>query len=206
MVRAENIVKYKTCDEIISEVSFWVKKKEIVQICTCTSQQSNILSYLLSGIERVDSGYLSINGIELGTLNDDERIILRRRYIGYITIENGFFNSMDIYNNILLPIKLDGNKVDEAYINKLVNLLGLSRYLYDYPNKVSLSIQRRVAIARAMAIKPILLIMTIDNDWTDLDNNELIMSVCYLAKQYQITLVALSKKCKIPFFDRQIVL
>ena len=89
---------------------------------------------------------------------------------------------------------------------QLLNSLGLSKYLYDYPNKVPVSIQRRVAIARAMAIKPMILIMTIDDDWTDLDNNELIMSVCSLAKKYHITLVTLSTKCIIQFFDRQIVI
>ena len=113
---------------------------------------------MIGGLDRPTSGTVKVAGKEIFSLKDDALTIFRRRKIGFIFQSYNLVPVLNVYENIVLPIELDGNKVDKAHIDNIVDTLGLTSKTNSLPNQLSGGQQQRVAIARALATKPAIIL------------------------------------------------
>lgn len=131
-----------------------IKNGEFVAIVGTSGSGKSTLLHMLGGIDRPTSGNVIVDGKDIFSLEDDELIIFRRRKIGFIFQNYNLIPVLNVYENIVLPIQLDGNKLDKVYIDKVIKSLGLEKKINNMPNNLSGGQQQRVAIARALATKP----------------------------------------------------
>ena len=122
--------------------------------CTIYILAPTSLLNLLGGLDYADSGEVIIGGQSLLNMKDEERTVFRRRNIGFIFQNYNLVSMLNVYKNVVLPIRLDGNKPDDEFIGKILSLLGLTEKSRNRPNQLSGGQQQRVAIARALASKP----------------------------------------------------
>ena len=120
---------------------------------TLGSGKTSLLN-LLGGLDYADSGEVIIGGQSLLHMKDEERTVFRRRNIGFIFQNYNLVSMLNVYKNVVLPIRLDGNKPDEEFVSEILKLLGLTEKVKNRPNQLSGGQQQRVAIARALAAKP----------------------------------------------------
>ena len=113
---------------------------------------------MLGGLDRPTSGEIIVDGQNLLTLKDEALTIFRRRKIGFVFQSYNLVPVLSVWENIILPVQLDGRKVDMSYVEELISTLGLEKKLHNLPNQLSGRQQQRVAIARAMAAKPAILL------------------------------------------------
>ena len=113
---------------------------------------------MLGGLDRPTSGNVTVDGKEIFTLKDEELTIFRRRKIGFVFQNYNLVPVLNVYENILLPIQLDGDSPDQGYIKEIIDILGLASKLNNLPNNLSGGQQQRVAIARALASKPAIIL------------------------------------------------
>ena len=113
---------------------------------------------MLGGLDRPTSGSVSVDGKDIFSLKDEALTIFRRRKIGFIFQNYNLVPVLSVYENIVLPIQLDGQKPDAAYVDQIIETLGLEKKLRNLPNNLSGGQQQRVAIARALAAKPAIIL------------------------------------------------
>lgn len=113
---------------------------------------------MLGGLDIPSSGSVKIGGREIGKMNDEQLTVFRRRNIGFVFQNYNLVPILNVYQNIVLPIELDGNKVDKSYVKEIIRLLHLEEKLENLPNNLSGGQQQRVAIARALASKPAIIL------------------------------------------------
>ncbi len=138
----------------VDDISISVEKGEFVAIVGTSGSGKTSLLNLLGGLDYADSGEVIIGGQSLLNMKDEERTVFRRRNIGFVFQNYNLVSMLDVYKNVILPIRLDGNKPDEEFIGKILSLLGLTEKVRNRPNQLSGGQQQRVAIARALASKP----------------------------------------------------
>lgn len=138
----------------VDDISISVEKGEFVAIVGTSGSGKTSLLNLLGGLDYADSGEVIIGGQSLLNMKDEERTVFRRRNIGFVFQNYNLVSMLNVYKNVVLPIRLDGNKPDEEFTGKLLNLLGLTEKVRNRPNQLSGGQQQRVAIARALASKP----------------------------------------------------
>jgi len=120
---------------------------------TSGSGKSTLLN-MLGGLDRPTEGTVFVDGKDIFSLKDEELTIFRRRKIGFVFQAYNLVPVLNVYENIVLPIQLDGNEVDKDHIDEIISVLGLSEKTQSMPNQLSGGQQQRVAIARALATKP----------------------------------------------------
>lgn len=147
-VNGENVVK------ALDDVSLTVNNGEFVAVVGTSGSGKSTLLNMIGGLDSPTSGRVVVDGIEIAKLNDEELTIFRRRKIGFIFQKFNLIPVLTVYENIVLPIELDGNEVDRVHIDKIVTQLGIKDKLDSLPNTLSGGQQQRVAIARALASKP----------------------------------------------------
>ena len=139
----------------VDDISFGIDEGEFVAVVGTSGSGKTTLLNLLGGLDTADSGKVVIRGKSLLELGDEERTVFRRRNIGFVFQNYNLLPEADVYQNIILPIRLDGSKnVDEEYVTGLIEKLGLGDKLRVRPNQLSGGQQQRVAIARALSAKP----------------------------------------------------
>ncbi|MCL2109082.1 MAG: ABC transporter ATP-binding protein [Oscillospiraceae bacterium] len=138
----------------VDGIDFAVEQGEFVSIVGSSGSGKSTLLHLLGGLDRPTSGCVEIGGKEIYSMKDDELTIFRRRNIGFIFQSYNLVPVLNVEENILLPIQLDGNTPDMDYVNRVIETLGISEKRTSMPNQLSGGQQQRVAIARAMASKP----------------------------------------------------
>lgn len=138
----------------VDDISISVEKGEFVAIVGTSGSGKTSLLNLLGGLDYADSGEVIIGGQSLLNMKDEERTVFRRRNIGFVFQNYNLVSMLDVYKNVVLPIRLDGNKPDEEFIGKILSFLGLTEKVRNRPNQLSGGQQQRVAIARALASKP----------------------------------------------------
>ena len=138
----------------LNGVNFSVEEGEFVSIVGTSGSGKSTLLHMLGGLDRPTSGKVFVDGKDIFSLKDEELTIFRRRKIGFVFQSYNLVPVLNVYENIVLPIELDGNKVDKGYVKELINTLGIKEKLDNLPNKLSGGQQQRVAIARALAAKP----------------------------------------------------
>ena len=135
-------------------VNLTVEQGEFLSIVGTSGSGKSTLLHMLGGLDRPTSGTVTVDGTDIFRLKDDALTIFRRRKIGFVFQAYNLVPVLNVYENIVLPIQLDGNPVDVDYVNQIVEALGLSGKLNALPGQLSGGQQQRVAIARALATKP----------------------------------------------------
>ena len=139
-------------------VNLAVESGEFVAIVGTSGSGKSTLLHMLGGLDRPTGGSVTVDGREIFSLRDEELTIFRRRKIGFVFQSYNLVPVLNVYENIVLPIQLDGRAVDEAFIRQIVKTLGLDGRLDALPSQLSGGQQQRVAIARALAAAPAILL------------------------------------------------
>ena len=142
----------------LDNVSLSVNKGEFLAIVGTSGSGKSTLLNMLGGLDKPDSGSVVIEGKELQNMKDEEVTIFRRRKIGFVFQAFNLVPVLNVYDNITLPIELDGGKVDKKMIGELIEVLGMKEKVNFLPNQLSGGQQQRVAIARALASKPAIIL------------------------------------------------
>jgi putative ABC transport system ATP-binding protein len=157
VLKTSNLKKYYGANaevKAIDGVDFFVDSGEFVSIVGSSGSGKSTLLHLLGGLDRPTDGSVEINGKQIYSMKDDELTIFRRRNIGFVFQSYNLVPVLNVEENILLPIQLDGNKPDMTFINRVIETLGIIDKRNAMPNQLSGGQQQRVAIARAIASKP----------------------------------------------------
>lgn len=139
-------------------VNLSVEDGEFVAIVGTSGSGKSTLLHMLGGLDRPTSGSVTVDGKDIFSLKDEALTIFRRRKIGFVFQSYNLVPVLNVYENIVLPIQLDGRKVDEKFIGQIVKTLGLDGRLDALPNQLSGGQQQRVAIARALAAAPAIIL------------------------------------------------
>ena len=139
-------------------VNLTVEKGEFVAVVGTSGSGKSTLLHMLGGLDRPTSGTVTVDGREIFALKDEELTIFRRRKIGFVFQNYNLVPVLNVYENIVLPIQLDGRAEDKDYVDQIIETLGLEKKLRNLPNNLSGGQQQRVAIARALAAKPAILL------------------------------------------------
>lgn len=142
----------------LAGVDFSVKEGEFVSIVGTSGSGKSTLLNMLGGLDIPTSGKVYVDDKDIFSLKPDELTIFRRRKIGFVFQNYNLVPVLNVYENILLPIELDGGTIDYKYIDDVINLLGLKNKLDNLPSQLSGGQQQRVAIARALAAKPAIIL------------------------------------------------
>lgn len=144
--------------EALRGVNLTVNKGEFLSIVGTSGSGKSTLLHMLGGLDRPTDGKVIIDGKDIFSLNDEELTIFRRRKIGFVFQAFNLVPVMSVYENIVLPIELDGEKPNQELVNEIISTLGLSEKLEAYPSQLSGGQQQRVAIARALASAPAIIL------------------------------------------------
>ena len=139
-------------------VDLTVENGEFVAIVGTSGSGKSTLLHMLGGLDRPNGGSVLVEGRDIFALKDEELTIFRRRKIGFVFQAYNLVPVLSVYDNIVLPIQLDGGRVDEDYVSQVIEALGLEQKLDRLPSQLSGGQQQRVAIARALAAKPAILL------------------------------------------------
>ncbi len=139
-------------------VDLTVEKGEFVAVVGTSGSGKSTLLHMLGGLDRPTSGSVAVDGKDLFSLKDEALTIFRRRKIGFVFQNYNLVPVLSVYENIVLPIQLDGRKPDDGYVDQIIETLGLEKKLQNLPNNLSGGQQQRVAIARALAAKPAIIL------------------------------------------------
>lgn len=139
-------------------VDLQVENGEFVAIVGTSGSGKSTLLHMLGGLDRPTSGSIVVDGRDLSTLKDEELTVFRRRKIGFVFQAYNLVPVLSVYENIVLPIQLDGGKLDAAYIDQVIGALGLKEKLNSLPSQLSGGQQQRVAIARALVNDPVMIL------------------------------------------------
>ena len=135
-------------------VNFSVEDGEFVAVVGTSGSGKSTLLHMMGGLDTPTSGSVFVRDKDLSKMNDDQLTIFRRRNIGFIFQNYNLVPILNVYENIVLPVELDGDTVDQRFMDNIVNMLGLDDKLNNMPNQLSGGQQQRVAIARALISKP----------------------------------------------------
>ncbi|MCC0632126.1 MULTISPECIES: ABC transporter ATP-binding protein [unclassified Clostridioides] len=146
--KGENIVK------ALDGINISINRGEFVAIVGTSGSGKSTLLHMIGGLDRASDGKVIVDNNDIFVMDDEELTIFRRRNVGFIFQNYNLVPILNVYENIVLPIELDGCKIDTKYIDEIIDVLGLSQKVDDLPNNLSGGQQQRVAIARALATKP----------------------------------------------------
>ena len=144
----------ETAVHALRGVDLTVENGELVAIVGTSGSGKSTLLHMLGGLDRPTAGKVLVDGQDIFAFKDEALTIFRRRRVGFVFQSYNLVPMLSVYENIVLPIQLDGAKVDEDYVREVIRTLGLSDRLHSLPNQLSGGQQQRVAIARALATKP----------------------------------------------------
>lgn len=144
--------------QALNHVSISIENGEFVAVIGTSGSGKSTLLNLLGGLDTPTSGEVLVSGKKLFQMNEEARTIFRRRNIGFVFQNYNLVPVLNVYENIVLPIELDGTKVDTEYVKTILHTLGLEQKVQAMPNQLSGGQQQRVAIARALAAKPAILL------------------------------------------------
>lgn len=158
VLQATDLKKYYGAEPNITKaldgVTLAIEQGEFVAIVGTSGSGKSTLLNMMGGLDIPTSGSIKVNGKELAELNDEQLTIFRRRNIGFIFQNYNLVPVLNVYENIVLPVELDGDTVDQKFMDEVVRLLALGDKLNSMPNNLSGGQQQRVAIARALVSKP----------------------------------------------------
>lgn len=148
----------ETMVHALDDVNLEIKRGEFVAVVGMSGSGKSTLLHMLGGLDRPTKGSVHVDGKEIFQLNEEQLTIFRRRKIGFVFQNYNLVPILTVYENIVLPIQLDGNIPDKAYLDQIIHTLGLEQKLNNLSNNLSGGQQQRVAIARALAFKPAIIL------------------------------------------------
>ena len=197
ILKSQDLCKYYGTGEnqvkAVDHASISVRQGEFVAIVGKSGSGKSTLLHMLGGLDTPTSGKVLIRGKDIFSYKEDALAVFRRRKIGFIFQSFNLVSSINVWENIVLPIGLDGRKADEAFVMDIVKTLGLEKKLHNLPNTLSGGQQQRVAIARALASRPDILFA--DEPTGNLDSrtsDEVIALLKMSVEKYGQTLVMIT--------------
>ena len=212
ILETKDLVKYYGSGDnlvkAIDHTDIRVEPGEFAAVVGRSGSGKSTLLHMLGGLDRPDSGKVLVEGRDIFRLKDDRLAVFRRRKIGFIFQSYNLVPSLNVWENIVLPIGLDGRKVDREYVKDLVRKIGMSDRLHALPGTLSGGQQQRVAIARALASRPAIILA--DEPTGNLDSRteiEVVSLLKHCVTEYGQTLVMITHDETIAqMADRMIVI
>ncbi len=170
-----------------------IYEREFVSIIGKSGSGKSTLLHILGGLDHPDSGHVIVDGISLEKMNHEQLALFRRRKVGFVFQQYNLIPDLNVYDNIIFPLELDGTHIDHDYIQHLLDKLHLTAKQQMLPSMLSGGEQQRVAIIRALAAKPAIILA--DEPTGNLDtatSHEVIGLLKVLSKQYQQTLIIIT--------------
>lgn len=162
ILKTTNLKKYygsgDTTVKALDGIDLEIADGQFAAIVGTSGSGKSTLLHMIGGLDRPTSGEVEVDGKKIFSLKDDALTIFRRRKIGFVFQDYNLVPVLSVYENIVLPIELDGNAVDKSYVQTIIETLGLSEKVNRLPNQLSGGQQQRVAIARALAAKPAIIL------------------------------------------------
>lgn len=177
----------------VNHVNIKIQQGEFVAIVGKSGSGKSTLLHMLGGLDTPTSGSVILSDKDLYSMKEDQLAVFRRRKIGFVFQAFNLVSSINVWENIVLPLGLDGNKVDKAYVNDIITTLGLEHRIHNLPNTLSGGQQQRVAIARALVNRPEILFA--DEPTGNLDSktsDEVIALLKMSANKYGQTIVMIT--------------
>ncbi|WP_461810159.1 ABC transporter ATP-binding protein [Faecalimonas sp.] len=197
IVKTENLKKYyKVGNQTVKAldgVDFEVAEREFVSIIGKSGSGKSTLLHMIGGLDIPSGGSVFVEGVNLETLNSEQLALFRRRKVGFIFQKYNLIPDLNVYDNIIFPLELDGSQIDKEYIQELLEILNISDKQEMLPAMLSGGEQQRVAIIRALATKPAIILA--DEPTGNLDtvsSQDVIGLLKVLSKQYQQTLIVIT--------------
>ena len=197
VLKAENLRKIYGKGEnqvkALDGVELSVEKGEFVAVVGTSGSGKSTLLHMLGGLDRPTSGKVYVDGKDIFSLKEEELTIFRRRKIGFVFQSYNLVPVLNVYENILLPIQLDGKKTDRKFIDSILKTLGLEEKVRSLPGQLSGGQQQRVAIARALASKPAILLCDEPTGNLDSRTSQDVLSLLKVSSQkYTQTIVMIT--------------
>ncbi len=177
----------------LNDVSLDIEEGEFITVVGTSGSGKSTLLNMLGGLDRPTSGNVIVRNNEIFSMKDDELTVFRRRNTGFVFQNYNLVPILNVYENIILPVELDGLKPDEEYMGEIVRTLGLESKLQDMPNNLSGGQQQRVAIARALSTKPAIIFA--DEPTGNLDSKtslEVVLLLQQTSKKFNQTIVMIT--------------
>lgn len=197
ILKTENLCKYygegENMVKAVDNTSIEVKNGEFVAIIGKSGSGKSTLLHMLGGLDRPTSGKVLVSDKDIFSMKDDELAMFRRRKIGFIFQAFNLVSSINVWENVVLPLGLDGRRVDETFVSDILDSLAISDKIHNLPNTLSGGQQQRVAIARALVTKPDIILA--DEPTGNLDSrssDEVIALLKMSAKKYGQTIVIIT--------------
>lgn len=210
ILNTENIKKHysmgETTVKALNGVSLSIEKGEFVAIVGSSGSGKSTLLHMLGGLDIPTEGRIRIDGKDISKMNADELTIFRRRKIGFVFQNYNLLPLMNVYENIVLPIQLDGIKPDKKFVMEIIELLGLKDKKYAMPNQLSGGQQQRVALARAIAAKPAIILA--DEPTGNLDSKtslDVLGLIKVTSEKYHQTVVMITHNSEIAQMANRII-
>lgn len=202
ILKSENIKKYygkgENIVKALDDVNLSVQNGEFVAVIGTSGSGKSTLLHMLGGLDRPTEGKVFVGDNDIFSMTDDELTIFRRRQIGFIFQNYNLIPILNVYENIVLPIGLNGNEIDKEHVDKIINWLGLADKIFNLPNNLSGGQQQRVAIARALSTKPSIVLA--DEPTGNLDSKtskEVLMLLKLMSEKFNQTIVMITHNEKI---------
>lgn len=172
--------KYEVGEQVtyaLDGLSFDIEKGKTVAIVGRSGSGKSTLLNMLGGLDIPDEGKVVIDDKDITALTEDERTVFRRKHIGYVYQNYNLISILTAYENIILPLQLDGRTIDENKIDNLLEMLEIKDKKYNYPDNMSGGQQQRVAIARALVMEPDIILADEPTGNLDSSNSEKVMNI-----------------------------
>lgn len=210
VLKTVNLKKYygkdTTLVKALDGVSLGVEKGEFVSIVGTSGSGKSTLLHMLGGLDRPTGGKVYIDGRDIFTLKEEALTIFRRRKIGFVFQGFNLVPVLNVYENVVLPVELDGNRVDKAYVKEVIHTLGLDEKVDSLPSQLSGGQQQRVAIARALVAKPAIILADEPTGNLDSATSQDVLSLMKITSQrYGQTMVMITHNEEIAQLSDRII-
>ena len=191
--------------KVLDHFNLSIEEGQMIAINGTSGSGKSTLLHIMGGLERPEAGDVIIENKNIYRLSNEELTILRRRRIGFIFQFYNLVPTINVYENIVLPIHLDGQEEDEAYINELLDMLDLQDKKYHFVDELSGGQQQKVAIARALASQPAIIFADEPTGNLDSQNSKEVLEILKISqKRYHQTIVLLTHDAKIASYADKI--
>ena len=177
----------------LDNVNLKVEQGEFVSIVGTSGSGKSTLLHMLGGLDYPTEGSVFVDGKDISTLKEEALAIFRRRKIGFVFQSYNLVPVLNVYENVVFPIQLDGNRIDQNYIDRIIKTLGLENKVNSLPSQLSGGQQQRVAIARALAAKPAIILADEPTGNLDTSTSQDVLGLLKVtAKKFEQTIVMIT--------------
>ena len=189
----------------VNHVNIQIGQGEFVAIVGKSGSGKSTLLHMLGGLDTPTSGSVILSDKDLYSMKEDQLAVFRRRKIGFVFQAFNLVSSINVWENIVLPLGLDGKKVDKAYVNDIITTLGLEHRIHNLPNTLSGGQQQRVAIARALVNRPEILFADEPTGNLDKENSQTIMNLFERLNKQGMTIVMVTHDTSLAKYGTRVV-